>query len=212
MRTWMTIAALLAVCAVIVRAAENTKEIENLLKVHTEAVARADKARTLAVGKSRDETIAKLVKLAGRAYADKDRGGETNAWRSVLQLDRQHPKARQYFSDLGTLDQIEQELGESTEDKPADARRLVGKWSVLFNNEASGPIVIPADGVVRRGDGDKRIGKITVERGEFILRLPEAFVERYTLAGDRLFVEQWAPASTFPQAAPLIFGYGKKME
>lgn len=202
----------LALCGAIVHAAENIKEIDSLLRSHGDAVARADKARTQAVGKSRDDTIAKLVKLAGRAYSDKDRVSETSAWRSVLQLDRQHQRARKYFSDLGTLDQVEIELGEATDDVAAHARKLVGKWSVLFNNRATSPIAIPADGVVRRGDGEKLIGKITVERGEMILRLPADIVERYTIAGEKLFVEQWAPASTYPQSAPSLFGYGVRVD
>ena len=202
---------LLIACALVVHAADNGKEIEALMRVHGEAVAKADKARELATEKSRDETIAKLVKLAGRAYAEKDRVGETNAWRNVLQLDRQHSKARRYFTDLGTLDQVEKELGESKVLESIDSRKLVGKWIVMFSNKDSGPIVIPKDGVVRRIEGENGAGKLTIEKGEVLLRIP-AFVERYTIMGDRIFVEQWAPTKTFPGSAPHIFGYGVRTE
>ena len=211
MRTVLMTVAALALCGLVAHAAENVKEIESLLKVHSDAIARADKARAIAVEKARDDTIAKLMKLAGRAYTEKDRVSETNAWRSVLQLDRQHQRARRYFSDLGTLEQVEKDLGEPSADESAQPTKLVGKWNMMFSNKAAGPLVIPKDGVVRRIDGENGTGKIVLERGEALLRIP-AFVERYTMMGDRIFVEQWAPASTYPASAPLIFGYGVRAD
>lgn len=201
----------LIACSLVVHAADNGKEIEALVRDHGEAVAKADKARELATEKSRDETVAKLVKLAGQAYAEKDRVGETNAWRHVLQLDRKHSKARRYFTDLGTLDQVEKELDESKVLESIDSRKLVGKWIVIFSNKVTGPIVVPKDGVVRRMGGENGAGKLTIEEGEVLLRIP-AFVERYTMMGDRIFVEQWAPTETFPGSVPHIFGYGVRTQ
>ena len=131
MRTVLMTVAALALCGLVAHAAENVKEIESLLKVHSDAIARADKARAIAVEKARDDTIAKLMKLAGRAYTEKDRVSETNAWRSVLQLDRQHQRARRYFSDLGTLEQVEKDLGEPSADESAQPTKLVGKWTMM---------------------------------------------------------------------------------
>jgi len=206
----MTVAAF-ALCGLVAHAAENVKEIEAVLRVHGDAVAKADKLRAVSVDKSRDEAIGKLVKLAGRAYTEKDRVGETNAWRTVMQLDRQHAKARRYFEDLGTLGQVEKDLGELNLPESVDLKKFVGKWNVTFSNRAGGPIVIPKDGIVRRGDGPSLTGKLSIENGEVLLRMP-AFMERYTLIGDRIFVEQWAPPATFPDSAPLIFGYGPRVD
>lgn len=211
MRTTLLVTLTLVVIGITVDAAENGKEIEAVLKVHGEAVAKADKLHTTSIEKARDEAISKLIKLAGRAYTEKDRVSETNAWRTVLQLDRQHAKARRYFEDLGTLEQVEKELGEPKTPESVDLKKFTGKWNVMFSNRAGGPIVIPKDGVVRRGEGPNLTGKLAVENGEVLLRMP-AFIERYTLMGDRVFVEQWAPASSFPDSAPLIFGYGPRIE
>lgn len=98
---------------------DNNKQVEGVLKSHNESVVKADEIRAKAVEKSAREAVLQLTRLASKAFSEKDRVSETNAWKAILTVDRSNPKATQYFKDLGTLEKTLGELASS--DRYSDA-------------------------------------------------------------------------------------------
>lgn len=197
-------------------AADNTKLIDTVIRNYGEATSKANELRSKSVAKSKSETISQLAKLASKAYSEKDRLAETNAWKAVLRLDRSHPKAVQYFKDLGTLEQTLKEL-------PADKRNgdedplvgFVGKWKVTYNVGSTEVIEFAENGAYTTHLGLNM--KCEVEplplEGAVIVTYPGGdHLNRYLLNGDRLFVEQWAPASRYPKTTPPFFGRVVRVE
>lgn len=195
-------------------AADNAKPIETVMRNHAEAVAKADQLRAKAVEKSRDDAVSQLVKLASKAYTEKDRVAETSAWKGVLTLDRTHKKARQYFTDLGTLEKMLAEIPEGAKDDVVKTARFVGKWRVR-DNRAEARHRINADGTVEAENGGKSdwTSKLNPQ-GDSVIAHCQKYdsMLRYTPAGDKLLVEGWQPASQFAKSSPQIFGYAVREE
>ncbi len=212
---FLCLLAVVATSGFLAIAADNEKEIEALLRGHADATLKADQARLRAVETSRDNTIASLVKVAGRAYTAKDRISETNAWKAVLRLDRDHKKARQYFTDLGTLDQVLKELPESNTVGTTTLPRFVGKWQGVFHNGAKETISISNDGIVilQKQPGVKCKLENTKGGAAILVKRPDSdCLNRYTLAGEKLLFEQWCPSSLYPKSDPNAFGYAVRVE
>lgn len=214
-RVFLFLLAMLITSSGRVIAADNEKEIDTLLRVHADATLKADQARLRAVETSRDNTIASLVRVAGRAYTAKDRVSETNAWKAILRLDREHKKARQYFTDLGNLDQMLKELPESNTVGTTTLPRFVGKWQGVFHNGAKETISIGNDGIVilQKQPGVKcQLENIKGGAAILVKRPDGDCLNRYTLAGEKLLFEQWCPSSLYPKSDPNGFGYAVRVE
>ncbi len=196
-------------------AADNDKELDNLLRMHADATLKAEQTKLRAVEKSRDDTIVLMIKVASRAYAAKDRVSETNAWKAILRLDREHKKARQYFADLGSLDQVLRQLPESNASSTITLPRFAGKWDVVFHRGDKDKFTITNDGIVTFQNRPKVKCQIdnTTSGAAIILKIPEGdCFNRYTLAGDKLFFEQWCPSSLYPKSAPTAYGHAVRFE
>lgn len=214
-RTCLCLLAIVATSDLIAIAADNEKEINALLRGHADATLKADQARLRAVEKSRDDTIASLVKVAGRTYTAKDRLSETNAWKAILKLDRDHKKARQYFADLGTLDQVLTELPHNDSTETTTLPRFVGNWEGVFHNNAKETITISNDGIVilQKQRGVKCQFENTKGGAAILVKRPDSdCLNRYTLAGEKLLFEQWCPSSRYPKSNPSAFGYAVRVE
>ncbi len=214
-RMLLCLLAVVATSGFLAIAADSEKEIEALLRGHADATLKADQARLRAVETSRDNTIALMVKVAGRAYTAKDRFSETNAWKAVLRLDREHKKARQYFGDLGTLDQVLTELPHNDSAETAMLPRFVGKWQGVFHTGTKETITISNDGIVILQNQPKVKCQFENTKGgaAILVRRPNSnCLNRYTLAGEKLLFEQWDPHSTYPKSAPSAFGYAVRVE
>lgn len=107
---------------------DNSKQVEGVLISHNESVLKADEIRAKAVEKSAREAVLQLTRLASKAFSEKDRVSETNAWKAILTVDRSNPKATQYFKDLGTLEKTLAELPPEATPVHALQVSIVGKW------------------------------------------------------------------------------------
>lgn len=217
MRTFAILIGLCIVTVAIVEAAETLKGIDAVTEKHRIAVAKADLARSNAVQKSREETIGLLVKFANDAYAKKDRLSETAAWKSVLLLDRNHVRARQYFKDLGTLDATLAALPK-TDDLVSPLSPFLGKWRIYRDGQGRNPswhVIVSADATITNMAGDKVGWRAKLEpipdTNEFYFNEGNCF-HRCIIAGDRLVIEQWcglpSPSKTIPNAPINWIQYG----
>lgn len=205
----------LTLCLVVpTLAADNSKLVDVVLRNHGEAVAKADEVRAKSVDKSRRDAVSQLVKLAMKAYSDKDRGAETNAWKAVLRLDRSHAKAIQYFSDLGTLEKVLAEIKETENDVTGQQAKIVGKWIGHYDNRQTAEFIVNANGTVQYKNERGTVAcKLDTDGDAFLVHLPELQgYEKWTIAGNRLFCEHWHPEATFPKESPRHLGYAVRVE
>ncbi len=195
-------------------AADNAKLIEVVLRNHGEGVAKADEVRAKAVDKSRREAVTQLVKLAMKAYSEKDRNAETSAWKAVLGLDRTHAKATQYFSDLGILDKVLEEIKDTDPDASGQQAKIVGKWIGNYDNRGTSEFVVGADGTVKyKNDRGTVTCKLESDGDTFVVHLPALQgYEKWTIAGKRLFCEHWHPEATYPKGRPSNLGYAVRAD
>lgn len=197
-------------------AADSLNAIDAVVQKHRATVERATAARTSAIKKSQDDSVGMLLKLANSAYSKRDRLSETNAWKAILQLDRDHPRARQYFADLGNLEATLAALPKN-EDLPSAIAPFVGKWRIYRDGQGINPsfhFVIFPEGTIAF-DGAANAARIKFERfpdrNEYYYNTGNCF-HRCMIAGDRLIVEQWCglpgPVKTIPDApiSWIIFG------
>ena len=220
MRTFAILIGLCIVSVAIVEAAETLKGIDAVAEKHRAAVAKADLARSNAVQKSREETIGLLVKFANDAYAKKDRLSETNAWKSVLQLDRNHVRARQYFKDLGTLDATLAALPKS-DVHASPLSPFVGTWRMYKDGQGTRPFghfKILSDSTIAQVAGENKFlwrEKLepVPDTNEFYYNSGNNF-QRCIIAGDRLVIEQWiglpSPSKSIPNAPINWIVYGSR--
>ncbi|MDB5338996.1 MAG: hypothetical protein JWN70_4615 [Planctomycetaceae bacterium] len=124
--------------------ADDAALIEGVFRTHAEAVARAETLHKRAIDKARDDAVSQLLKMTVKAYKANSRVAETAAWKAILRIDRTHKKAIQYFTDLGNLDKVLEELPDpehpmetagakpTANPKPAEVEDLTGpslqKW------------------------------------------------------------------------------------
>ncbi|MDB5336111.1 MAG: pknB 22 [Planctomycetaceae bacterium] len=113
----MAVGIILVCCQIAI--AEESTAIETIFRNHAEALAKADLIRSRAANKARDDAVSMLTKLAAKSYKANDRLAETEAWKAVLKLQRNHKKATQYFTDLGTLDKVLAEISDGIPQAPA---------------------------------------------------------------------------------------------
>lgn len=90
--------------------ADDAAFIEGVFRNHAEAVARAETLYKRAIDKAREDAVSQLLKMTVKAYKANNRVAETAAWKGILRLDRKHKLAIRYFTDLGTLDKVLEEL------------------------------------------------------------------------------------------------------
>ncbi len=193
--------------------ADNVKQIETAMRNHREAITKAEELRVKAVEKSRTETVAQLARLASRAYAEKDRLAETNAWKAVLAFDRKNAKAVRYFQDLGTLEKVLQELPPEAVDAKDVFGHFTGKWITIFPNGIEHTMEFTADGKAKF-QGFTTFCECTVDATYEGLAIavtsPAKDVKnRYTLMGTRMLVEQWIPPAAYPKAVP-YYGFATR--
>lgn len=190
-------------------AADNSKQIERILHNHGEAIAKANDIRAKAIEKSRSDAVAQLTKMATAAYSEKDRLAETNAWKTVLMMDRSNAKATQYFKDLGTLEQVLKTIPEDT--SGGNLFRIAGKWRVSCDNKVQFDVDIAAEGVLLTDNKKTAYPKLTTDKDSITFRRGEV-VDRYTVAGNKLLFEQWYPFTTYPASGPSNFGIASRVE
>lgn len=181
--------------ASITLAADNTKQIEAALRNYAEGISRVDDVHDKAADKLRNEATTQLIKIANRAFADKDRLAETNAWKAVLSVDNEHAKAVQYFKDLGTLDAT---LAEVTKASPADLAKLTklqGDWIAYAGFRTEFVHRFTTGGIVEGlgPDGRSVLWKSTplTLRGTGVVTEHGGEMHTYTPVGDRLILEAW---------------------
>ena len=86
---------------------------------------------------------------------------------------------------------------------------LAGTWRVTYTNNAVRTYEVGSDDTVRFLEENRHA---RVQRGEeVLLRFADGKIERWTLAGRRLFVEHWDPASKYPQRPPSVIGSGVRV-
>lgn len=191
------------------QAADNSKGIDSVLEKYRSAVAKADQVRNNAIQKARDEAINLLVKSANEAYSKKDRIAETRAWTTILQLDRNHSRAQQYFKDLGTLDAVLTTLPKS-EDLSTPTTTYVGKWRMYPDGQMDAEnrtwhYIISADLTIENRSGNSTRWK---EKMEPIADTKELSYQssncyhRCIVIGDRLIIEQWCGLPNKPPTVP----------
>jgi hypothetical protein len=190
-------------------AADNSKGVDSILEKHRSATTKADQVRNNTVQRSRDDSINLLAKAANDAYAKKDRIAETKAWTTILQLDRGHLRARQYFKDLGTLDTVLASLPKS-DDLGGPIDRYVGKWRTYADGHTTGGnaswnYIISPDLTIANMSGDIVRWKVKLEpipdTNELSFYESNCYM-RCMLVGDRLIVEQWCGLPNKPQTIP----------
>lgn len=197
-------------------AADNTKQIDNVLRNFAELTEKANETRAKSIDKARTEAISQLTKLAGRAYTEKDRISENRAWKTILKLDRKHPKAAQYFKDLGTLDKILAEIPVDSTNTNDPRARFIGKWQVVYSAGTSEIVDIRDDGTITflpKGLSQKYTFDST--QSDVCLISPNAeaaCLNRYTLAGNKLLVEQWSSLSADLKTSTSVFGRAERLE
>ncbi len=197
-------------------AADNEKQVEVALRNYGEVAAKANEVRTKAVDKARNDAIGQLTKLAAKAFAEKDRVSETNAWKAVLTLDRSHAKATRYFKDLGTLERVLEEISKQSAGDTPKAARINGRWRGYRDSQARTSFCewnfLP-DGtyLIKNGTEDFRpAGKYKVEDDAIVVQAGDGVISRFTVIGNRLLHEQWADG--YPNAAPNWYYYGIRVE
>lgn len=199
-----------------VLAADNAKLIDAVIRNYYLELAKADELRAKSVDKSKNDALAQLVKLASRAYSEKDRLSETNAWKMILRINRSHPKALQYFQDLGTLEQVLKDLPPLEQSNEANIySRFVGKWQITYNNEAVETIAFGKTGthtIPNQPNVKCRVDAILLSESITVTYPGGDHLNRYTLAGDQLLVEQWGPAAEYPKSPPHFFGRAVRVE
>lgn len=196
--------------------ADNEKQIDAVLKGYADAVEKADQIRAKAVEKSQDAAISQLIKLAGKAHTEKDQAAETNAWKAVLKLENSHPKALKFFTDLGQLEKVQEQLAAEGTLGIEKSAKLVGKWIILFNDSTVTSITINPNATViyARQQKNPQTYPIGKDGGSFLVKVASLnAIERWTFAGTKLFVEHWGPGSLYTEGkAPNYFGYAVKDE
>jgi hypothetical protein len=213
------VAALICLIAITASAAnspEVDKEIEGIVQLHGEAALKAEQLRLRTVEKSRQDTIASLTKLAVKAYTTKDRLGETGAWKAVLRLDRDNKTATQYFADLGNLDKILAEFLRDALAAPEALLGLNGKWRGRWDNQGALFFSVTnniftiqeKNGTITRAT---TIKASVVAGASTLVTKHEKWVDRLTLAGDKILVEEWFPAETYPKDPPRNFDYAVRV-
>lgn len=208
MRTFTILIGLSIITVAKVEAAENPKGVDAIAEKHRSVVAKANLARSNTIQKSREETISLLVKLANDAYAKKDRITETGAWKSVLQLDRNHVRARQYFKDLGTLDATLAALPQN-DDLVSPLSPYLGRWRIYRDGQGINPswhYVVTADLTITLLEGGDKVGwreklEPIPNTNEFYYTRSDCF-HRCIIAGDRLVIEQWCGLPRPPKSIP----------
>ena len=86
---------------------------------------------------------------------------------------------------------------------------LIGTWRVTYTNNAVRTYEVGSDDTVRFMEENLQA---RVQRGEeVLLQFDDGKLERWTLAGTRLFVEHWNPASKYPQQPPTVIGIGVRV-
>lgn len=184
------LAIVFALSTVAAFAAEIQTDIDAALSGYIDAKEKADKARERSVSKARLDAIRKLEVSAKRAFGQKNRDAETNAYRGLLGVDRNHPEARKYFMNLGTLQRELDQL--PAEESPL--RRMAGKWRL--RNTAGGlfDVAVAADGTFTyfESNGTQNVwsGQL-VGSSIVVLRKVDNTCDRWTLAGDKVLFEQW---------------------
>jgi hypothetical protein len=213
LRILLTVCALLSLYAVPLRAADfvNVEDVLRELGKATEKAAREqERAREVA----RTSAITKLHKLAERAYREGNRTDETAAWKAVLSVDSENVRARKYFTDLGVLNDALKDASDPVKHN-ATAMSLIGKWRTRYNNEKSADFTVHPNGTVTyhfQGNvpNDQ---KLEIRDATIILPLPkDGVIERWTVAGDRLLIEQWYSNESLASKQPAPgFGYAVRM-
>ena len=191
-------------------------EIEGIVRLHAEATLKAEQLRLRTVEKSRQDAVASLTRLAAKAYSKKDRFGETSAWKSVLRFDRDNKKATQYFADLGNLDKVVAELPGGELAAPEVQLSLNGRWSARWDHQGTFLFTV-ADNVFTIHEKNGKTTKGSPIKAGLISGAPtlvtkhDEWIDRLTLAGDKILIEEWFPASTYPKEPPRNFGYAVRI-
>jgi hypothetical protein len=110
---WLVAQAIIFALSTSLLAAADVAEREALR--YNDAVTKLAQARDEAIAVHSAKSIAALTaQTKSRTKAD-DSAGATEAWRAVLTIDREHQDARSYFTTLGTLAQVLEELDKKTD-------------------------------------------------------------------------------------------------
>jgi hypothetical protein len=90
---------------------------------------------------------------------------------------------------------------------------LVGAWQVVYIGGNQHVHEFREDGTVVNTFVDQAKWTAKVERdGDHVIAKYPQFTERYTVAGDRLFVEQFSPGSLYPNLPPSVMAVGAREE
>jgi hypothetical protein len=89
------------------------------------------------------------------------------------------------------------------------ASHFVGTWRVTCTNEAIRSYEVDADDTVRFFE--ENLQTRLQRRGEVFVQFDDGRLERWTLAGERLLVEHWNPASKYPKQPPTEIGIGVRI-
>ena len=117
--------------------------------------------------------------------------------------------------DLDEANRIKQALEELTAElpPPGSGRGLVGRWEVRYSNGVRRAYEVKPDGAVTWTGGGSRGGRGTLRRAEGGWLLPEdgdGNAERWTLSGERLFVEHFHPKQRYPKEPADVLAVGEK--
>jgi hypothetical protein len=88
--------------------------------------------------------------------------------------------------------------------------RLTGTWHVVFPSGAIRVYVVDAKGGVSY-PAEKYFTKIKGPPGEMIVDFGEGKLERWSIAGDRLFCEHWDPKTNFGVKGPSTVSVGTRL-
>jgi hypothetical protein len=91
------------------------------------------------------------------------------------------------------LDAPAKEGGSKTDPKadPPSRRMVTGLWSIKYHpNKTGGAIEVKPDGLVTYEDGKTKKGQLLKQGEFFVMESGERF-ERFTFAGNRLFIEHY---------------------
>lgn len=97
-------------------------------------------------------------------------------------------------------------------DPVSKGKWIVGRWEITYTpNRSKRAYIIAADGslVVERENGEDLKFRIRQKGGELFLDFSDDKVERLTFAGNRLFIEHFAPAGNLERNVPDQIGIGE---
>ena len=156
----------------------------------------------------------KYEEAVERAKQDYDRRVE--AARKVAESELADAmKAATRHGDLDEANRIKAAVGRL---KPNAAvtgsTRLLGAWQVRYANGIERTYEVRNDGTATWTEAGRAavVGRFKQVEPEIVYDENKLAVERWTVVGDRLFIEHFNPASGYPKARPLTLGVATRVE